>query len=128
MIQVINKHLAKHGNAIIPNPFEATKAYLIAHAENKLTKHLPHSVSVLIYPYDSPEDIGYNLHKWYQALMSYGLIDYSKNPKLFRELVENIDLSKPFDPVVAESISSKFKAEPKKLTFELDAVAIEEER
>ena len=113
---VINRHLAYYRNAIVANPFEATKAYLIAHAEGKLSKYLPHSVSVLLWPDDDSDGHpdAFNLYRWYMGLSGHS-----------REAIEPLDLSKPYDADLIARLDAQ-KKKPQQKTIEVDAVAIVE--
>lgn len=124
----------KMGDGICPNYFESVKSFLIANAEGKLTKYLPYAVSVLPYidtPYHT-ECALVNLYDWYMALSSDNpssgpRVDFGQNPKLYRELIEPIQLYTPVKEDVVKSIRNQFIVGGKKNTVEVDAVAIEEE-
>lgn len=129
-VTIINKNLIHYNGAVMANPFEATKAFLIAHAECKLGKFLPYSVGVTSLPDHDPEycSEGWNLGRWYISLSSDnppGPVQFTRDPALFRKLVEPLDLSKPVDDGVVEEIRAQFVgAAPAKA--EVDAAEIEE--
>lgn len=121
-IKILNKHLAAitWGNStpvIEGNPFEMAKQYCILDAYNKLP--LPRSVSFILRFEDDYPD----LQRWYGALTnpnSPTKISYRANPARFRELVEPLDFSKPFDEKLVESIKQEFSGVSKKLEINAD--------
>lgn len=104
---------------LIPNPWEFTKAYIIADAESKWDQYLPLTIGNSIET-ESPQ--GRDLELW-RIWLTGG--QFRTNPSLFRQLVEPLDLSKPFDEKLAREISEKFKPKSKeKIT--IDAAEIEQ--
>ena len=112
--KIINKHLMatrRHSNGhweIGPNIFETAKAWVIADAYGRLAGFLPYSVPDLGWP-SMPDDWTQRL--WPVALRRDnppGRFDPRINPDRFRELVEPLDFSKPYDDAVADRIRVEF--------------------
>ena len=108
-IKVINKKWAAityntGSPRIEPNPFEMAKEYCILDANGKVP--VP-SFSYDVYKF---EDNYPDLVCWFEALgfQNSSKIHYRSNPTRFRELVEVLDFSKPYDQSIVDKIQAEF--------------------
>lgn len=103
---VLNKHLMVSENGgtarMLPNIYETVKAECIADSKGKLRKYLPY-LRVYFSEYDFPD-----LAQWRGAFSSDNppgkLIFNSK----LEEYLQDVDFSKPYDPVLVERIRKHF--------------------
>lgn len=109
-IKVINKKWAavSYGNGsphILPNPFEMAKEYCMLDASGKVP------VPCLVYDVLPYEENHPDLVRWFEALITQNSptkIYYRSNPARFKELVEPLDFSKPYDQSVIDKIQAEF--------------------
>ena len=122
-LKTINKHFALEETvysrrSIIPNPFELSKQMVLLRVIIGKKIPLPYTAySCYKYEEDYPD-----LIKWFEGLTqpnSPSKIDFRRNPKRFRELVEPLDFSKPYDQSVVDAIHKEFEGVSK--TQEIDA-------
>lgn len=126
-ISVINKSLMHYNGRILPNIFEMVKAYCLAHEKGALSKYLPYIDGVSDYLF---EDNYPDLFKWRAALTSDNppeKVNFRTDFERYRQLVEPIDFSKPYDDELANSIRQQFAVkQSKKVEADADAIAMEE--
>ena len=126
-IKVINSKLAYMDGGIESNPYETTRAYLLAYAQGKLLQHLPYAVRVFPYmsaidPEEQPNR--YNLECWYDvwSIAAKGCRDIDT----YRDEILQFDFTQKYDNDIAKIIIKKYESTPKKSEIEVDAVEIAE--
>lgn len=114
-VKVLNRHFALidygHGAPRVePNPFELAKQACLLDAARGGSLPLPHFG---YWPDWRMEGSHPDLFKWMSALMHQNppsRVSFRLNPQRFRELVEPLDFSRPFDERVVKSIQAEFTA------------------
>lgn len=125
-IKAINKYFAEitYGNSsprVEPNPFEMAKQHCILDATRFKSLSLPRTgYDVYRFEDDYPD-----LAEWFLALSFHNSptkINYRANPALFKELVEPLDFSKPYDQRIIDDIQSQFAGISQKLEINADDI------
>lgn len=114
-IKVLNKHFAaiwtgSRTPRIEPNPFEMTKHWCLLDAKGP-SIDLPY---ISYSPDHLLEDICPDLFRWRDALCYQNppsKVNFRTDPGLFRELVEPLDFSKPYDPEAVQAIHARFSVD-----------------
>lgn len=122
-VRVINKYFVEvtyeTGTPyIVPNPFEMAKQHCILDATRWKSLSLPR-FGYDVYNFDR---IAPDLLQWCYSLgfqNSPTKINWRSNPELFKQLVEPLDFSKPFDQDVVDRIKEQFTVDVKQA--QLDA-------
>jgi hypothetical protein len=94
--------------SVEPNIFEAIKAEAIWNAKDSSANYLPR------FPIHVDEDHYPDLYQW-RMIFNSGT-EFRGHDALLAELLRDVDFSKPFNKELSDSICSKFKPAPKKVS------------
>ncbi len=125
-IKAVNKYFAEvtYGNGtpyIETNPFEMAKQHCILDA----TRHKSLSVPRFAYDVNKFEEDYPDLAYWFLSLSFHNAptkMNYRSNPTLFKELVEPLDFSKPFNQMVVDDITAQFTGKEVKQEVNIDDI------
>jgi hypothetical protein len=117
---MLERHHTNEPWRVVPNVFEAVKAYCIADAKNAFKDYLP------CFVVDGREIE--NLERWRLALTKDNppeKVNFRLNPERFIELVTPLDFSKPFNQEVVDKIRAEFVVNKATASAVIDAEDIE---
>ena len=128
-LKPLNKHFCVRDDGqrrVVPNPFELCKQRCLMEA-GRVVVDLPYFPYA---PYEYEESHP-DLFHWLDALSRKNPPydrRYKVDPKRFRELVEPLDFSKPFDRAAVEAIWAEFRAAetPPAAAPDAEDIAVEE--